>query len=47
MKKRFSISEKKCRICFSKNIINFLNLGKQPLANNLKKKNNSVEKKYL
>ena len=45
MKKKFSISEKKCRICFSKNIINFLNLGKQPLANNLKKGSNSLEKK--
>ena len=36
MNQQISKKEKKCRLCFSKKIKVFLDLGKQPLANNLK-----------
>jgi SAM-dependent methyltransferase len=43
MKTKISIKENKCRLCFSKNIKIFLDLGSQPFANNLKKKTNEKE----
>ena len=43
MKTKISIKENKCRLCFSKNIKIFLDLGSQPFANNLKKKPNKKE----
>lgn len=43
MGSKISIKEKKCRLCFSKNINVFLNLGLQPFANNLGIKPNTKE----
>ncbi len=43
MGSKISIKEKKCRLCFSKNINIFLNLGLQPFANNLGIKPNTKE----
>lgn len=40
------IKNKKCRISGSKNLINILDLGSQPLANSLKKNANDTEVKY-
>ncbi len=37
---------KDCRICKSKKISQIINLGNQPLANNLLKKNNVIEEKF-
>lgn len=42
---RISSKEKKCRLCHSKKITTFLNLGRQPFANNLPIKINKNEKK--
>ena len=38
MKFKLSTKETKCRLCFSKKIEKILDLGTQPLANNLVKK---------
>ncbi len=46
MKQNLSINESKCRICFSKNISQILDLGNQPLANNLIKNVKIKEKKF-
>tara|TARA_X000000950_G_scaffold289480_1_gene414008 strand:- start:14921 stop:16168 length:1248 start_codon:yes stop_codon:yes gene_type:complete len=41
MKKKIFLEIKKCRICSSENMTDILDLGKQPLANNLHKNNSS------
>ena len=46
MKLKFSTKEKKCRLCFSKKIEKILDLGNQPLANNLVKEKNIKQKKF-
>ena len=46
MKSKFSIKENKCRLCFSKNIEKILDLGAQPLANNLEKNKNNKQKSF-
>ena len=47
MKLKFSTKEKKCRLCFSKKIEKILDLGNQPLANNLVKEKNYHPPKWL
>ena len=44
--KKNSISIKKCRICDSNNIQNILDLGNQPLANNLQNSFTNKEEFY-
>ena len=46
MPSKLSSREKKCRLCFSKKIKQVLDLGSQPLANNLIKNKNKKEKKF-
>ena len=46
MKFKFSTKEKKCRLCFSKKTEKILDLGIQPLANNLVKNKNTKLKKF-
>ena len=46
MPSKLSSRERKCRLCFSKKIKEVLDLGSQPLANNLIKNKNKKEKKF-